>query len=137
MKRILYIFLTLIIITQISFSVYAEEAILPQYDNAESADIRFSISSTGVANIAVSATGNSNTKEMKSVTYIEKKINGSWYRVDITPINDEWVYSTTNNLIKQYYSTQLRSNGEYRAVTKFTFKTTTIEIVTKMKNATY
>lgn len=71
------------------------------------------------------------------ITYLEKKVNGVWTRVDISAIGDQWIATLPAQQFDRTYTAQLTSRGEYRAVAKFTLLGETGETVTKTSTDTY
>lgn len=133
MKRVISVILALAAIIALVCPAYGVE---PRYANASSLNVSLSISSTGKASIVVRINGNtSNPAEI--TTYIEKKVDGVWTRVDIGTTDDVWEYTSTSSTVIKTYSTQLNSTGEYRAVAEFTLIGSTVEEITKTATATY
>lgn len=139
MKRFISFALVFLMFFSNAFSCGAAQPIeiLPQYENAKNVNVCLTIDSSGAATVQVTLTGNSDLKKASVTTYLEKKVNGAWYRVDTTATNDQWVYTTTNKDFMQQYSANLKSKGEYRAVAVFTLTATTVEVITRTKTATY
>lgn len=139
MKKILsciLILATVFALAQPAFAAQPDE-ITPQYVNARQAEVYFSINSSGLAMVTVTCCGNTGLKKASVTTYLEKKVNGAWTRVDISAANDEWVYSTTSQVFSKSYSAQLSGAGQYRAVAKFTLTAATVEYITDTCSATY
>lgn len=109
----------------------------PQYTNAQNAYVTLSIRNSGYASIVVAVYGIPTLKKINVVTYLEKKVGGSWVRVDISEPSNAWSYSVTSNMLRKSYAVQLDSSGEYRAVSKFTLTASTVEYITDISNATY
>ena len=104
--------------------------VTPLYTYAYLLNVSLNISDSGLASVTVVCNGKPGLKSTTVVTYLEKKVNGVWTRVDIPPIGDQWV---TTFLIQQFnrtYTAQLTSRGEYRAVAKFTLVGETSENIT-------
>ncbi len=139
MKKFLSCILILATIFALAQPAFAARScgIAPQYVNAKKAVVNLTISSSGKATVTVTLSGNSGLKEASVTTYLEKKVNGVWTRVDISATNDEWVYSTTSRSFSKPYSTSLSSTGQYRAVARFTLTASTVEYITDTCSATY
>lgn len=128
MKRIVSVILTLALfmgaLSAFSVSASAVE-IEPYLNNTSSTTTRFSISSTGKAQISMVCVGDSNFTRVNIVSYIEKKTLGLfWTRVDIGTNNNEWKDSSNKNPYSQTRSTTLDSKGTYRAVVTYTVEGT-------------
>lgn len=139
MKKILsciLILATVLALTQPAFAAQPQEISL-HYVNARQAEVYLSINSSGKAVVTVTCCGNTGLKKASVTTYLEKKVNGAWTRVDISAPNDAWTYSTTSQSFSKTYSTQLNSTGQYRAVAKFTLTASTVESITDTCTATY
>lgn len=139
MKKILsciLILATIFALAQPAFAAQPDE-LTPQYVNATQARVSLTISRSGEAIVTVTLAGNNGLKKASVTTYLEKKVNGVWTRVDISAANDEWVYSTTDRIFSKPYSASLSSTGQYRAVAKFTLTASTVEYITDTYSATY
>lgn len=134
MKRIFSAILILVTIFAISCPAFAAE---PRYANANTLTATMSITSSGKASIFIRMSGSSSLTQANIKVYLEKKVGGTWTRVDIGTVNDVWEYTTTNSSVTKTYSTQLSSTGNYRAVAVFTLSGTTVEEITKTATATY
>lgn len=115
----------------------SNEEVRPYYTNTSSAQTTLTINANGKASIAVYCLGLSNVKSIKATTYLEKKVNGSWTRVDIDQPNDQWVNTTTLRVFSKTITYQLTSTGTYRAVTTFVVTASSSETITVYSEATY
>ena len=139
MKRV-FIFLIAIIVTiSISYNVKAlrADSIRPQYANARQAEVLLSISSSGKAVVVVKCYGTNGLKSVYVTTYLEKKVSGTWIRVNIPAPNNTWTYSTTSQSFSQEYIVALDSVGQYRATSQFVLTAATVEYITDTSYATY
>ena len=136
MKRV-FSFLIAIIVT-ISYNVQAlrADSIRPQYANARQAEVLLSISSSGKA-VVVKCYGTNGLKSAYVTTYLEKKVSGTWIRVNIPAPNNTWTYSTTSQSFSQEYIVALDSVGQYRATSQFVLTAATVEYITDTSYATY
>ena len=107
------------------------------YVNTSSARTTIAIDDDGTASIQVYCLGLSNVKSIQETTYLEKKVNGSWTRVDIDQPNDQWVSTTTLRVFSATRIHQLTSTGTYRAVTTFVVTASSSETITVYSEATY
>lgn len=139
MKKILSCALCLVILVLLPLNVFASASvpIAPYYTNAEILTVNLGISGSGNATVTISCVGKSTVKSVYVATYLEKKVNGAWTRVDITSPNDVWSYSTTSRNFTKQYSAQLSGSGDYRAVATFTLTATTRETVSVYSYASY
>ena len=113
------------------------EVASPYYVNTSSARTTIVIDDDGTASIQVYCLGLSNVNSIKATTYLEKKVNGSWVRVDIDQPNDQWVSTTTLRVFSVTRTHQLASTGTYRAVTTFVVTASSAETITVYSEATY
>lgn len=109
----------------------------PYYVNTSSARTTIAIDDDGTASIQVYCLGLSNVKSITATTYLEKKVNGSWTRVDIDQPNDQWVSTTTLRVFSTTRTYELTSTGTYRAVTTFVVTASSSETITVYSEATY
>lgn len=140
MKKVLSLFLAL----ALSFSIFQvptlaaeNDAIMPRYTNATVAEVILSIDNSGFATINSHCTGIPGTTWIRAQTYLEKKVNGVWKRVDIMSTDDQWVTTINTRVFSVTKTHQLTSRGEYRAVTTFTVTAGTSEKITVIFYATY
>lgn len=111
--------------------------VTPQYTYAYALSVSLDISDSGLASIEVTCDGKPTLKSITVITYLEKKVNGVWTRVDISAIGDQWIATLPAQQFDRTYTAQLTSRGEYRAVAKFTLLGETGETVTKTSTDTY
>lgn len=113
------------------------DTITPRYTNATVAQVTLAINDSGLATVNSSCTAIPGTTWIRARTYLEKKVNGVWTRVDILSTNDEWVTSINTRVFTVTKTHQLTSRGTYRAVTTFTVTAATSETITVISQATY
>ena len=130
MKRVFSFLIAIIVTISISYNVQAlrADSIRPQYANARQAEVLLSISSSGKAVVVVKCYGTNGLKSAYVTTYLEKKVSGTWIRVNIPAPNNTWTYSTTS---------QSFSQGQYRATSQFVLTAATVEYITDTSYATY
>lgn len=140
MKKVISLFLVL----TLSFSVLlvpawarGDEVAVPYYTNTSSAQTTLTIDEDGNVSILVYCLGLSTVKSIKATTYLEKKVNGDWTRVDIDQPDDQWVSTTTSRIFSTTRTCQLTSTGDYRTVTVFVVSASSSETVTVYSDATY
>ena len=121
MKRVFSFLIAIIVTISISYNVQAlrADSIRPQYANARQAEVLLSISSSGKAVVVVKCYGTNGLKSVYVTTYLEKKVSGTWIRVNIPAPNNTWTYSTTSQSFSQEYIVALDSVGQYRATSQF------------------
>ena len=136
MKRVFSFLIAIIVTISISYNVQAlrADSIRPQYANARQAEVLLSISSSGKA-VVVKCYGTNGLKSAYVTTYLEKKVSGTWIRVNIPAPNNAWTYSTTSQSFSQEYIVALDSVGQYRATSQFVLTAATVEYITSY--ATY
>ena len=134
MKRVFSFLIAIIVTISISYNV---QAIRPQYANARQAEVLLSISSSGKAVVVVKCYGTNGLKSVYVTTYLEKKVSGTWIRVNIPAPNNTWTYSTTSQSFSQEYIVALDSVGQYRATSQFVLTAATVEYITDTSYATY
>lgn len=140
MKKIMALFLVFALCSSVLLvPAWArnEEVTAPYYANASSAQTSLTIDENGKASILVYCLGSSSVKSIKATTYLEKKVNGSWMRVDIDQPNDQWVSTTTSRIFSVTRTHDLTSFGTYRAVTVFVVTAGSAETITVYSEATY
>ena len=141
MKKVLSLFLVFALsISMFSVNTFAkanEDVISPFYVNTTTAKVVMAIDDAGLATINSSCTAIPGTTSIAAKIYLEKNVNGSWVRVDLPSIDDQWNTITFERIYSYTATHQLTSKGLYRAVTVFTVKATTSETVTVMFEATY
>ena len=139
MKRVFSFLIAIIVTISISYNVQALQAdsIRPQYANARQAEVLLSISSSGKAVVVVKCYGTNGLKSVYVTTYLEKKVSGTWIRVNIPAPNNTWTYSTTSQSFSQEYIVALDSVGQYRATSQFVLTAATVEYITDTSYATY
>ena len=141
MKKLISVFLALALCFSI-FSAPASAAvedniIMPYYTNATVAEVTLAINNSGLATINSSCTAIPGTTWIRATTYLEKKVNGTWTRVDILSTDDQWVTMINTRVFSVTKTHQLTSRGTYRAVTTFDVIAGTTETITVMFQATY
>ena len=138
MKRVFSFLIAIIVTISISYNVQAlrADSIRPQYANARQAEVLLSISSSGKA-VVVKCYGTNGLKSVYVTTYLEKKVSGTWIRVNIPAPNNTWTYSTTSQSFSQEYIVALDSVGQYRATSQFALTAATVEYITDTSYATY
>lgn len=139
MKRVFSFLIAIIVTISISYNVQAlrADSIRPQYANARQAEVLLSISSSGKAVVVVKCYGTNGLKSVYVTTYLEKKVSGTWIRVNIPAPNNTWTYSTTSQSFSQEYIVALDSVGQYRATSQFVLTAATVEYITDPSYATY
>ena len=139
MKRVFSLLIAIIVTISISYNVQAlrADSIRPQYANARQAEVLLSISSSGKAVVVVKCYGTNGLKSVYVTTYLEKKVSGTWIRVNIPAPNNTWTYSTTSQSFSQEYIVALDSVGQYRATSQFVLTAATVEYITDTSYATY
>lgn len=110
---------------------------MPRYANITVAEVTMAINDSGLATIDSYCSGIPGTTWIRAQTYLEKKVNGVWTRVDILSTDDQWVTSINKRVFSVTKTHQLTSRGTYRAVTTFTVTAGSSETVTVMFQATY
>ena len=138
MKPVISFLIAIIVSISISYNVQAlrADSIRPQYANARQAEVLLSISSSGKA-VVVKCYGTNGLKSAYVTTYLEKKVSGTWIRVNIPAPNNTWTYSTTSQSFSQEYIVALDSVGQYRATSQFVLTAATVEYITDTSYATY
>ena len=138
MKRVFSFLIAIIVTISISYNVQAlrADSIRPQYANARQAEVLLSISSSGKA-VVVKCYGTNGLKSAYVTTYLEKKVSGTWIRVNIPAPNNTWTYSTTSQSFSQEYIVALDSVGQYRATSLFLFTAASVEYITDSSYARY
>lgn len=139
MKRVFSFLIAIIVTISISYNVQAlrADSIRPQYANARQAEVLLSISSSGKAVVVVKCYGTNGLKSVYVTTYLEKKVSGTWIRVNIPAPNNTWTYSTTSQSFSQEYIVALDNVGQYRATSQFVLTAATVEYITDTSYATY
>jgi hypothetical protein len=137
-------FISLLLVFSLVISVFCmpawaqnNETATPYYVNTSSARTTLTISENGEASILVYCLGLSNVTSIKATTYLEKMVNGTWYRVDIDQPNDQWVNTTSSRIFTATRTHQLTSTGIYRAVTLFVVTAGSAESIILYSQATY
>ncbi len=141
MKKLISVFLAL----ALCFSVFSAPAsasvennpVEPRYTNATVAEVILAIDDSGLATVNSYCSAIPGTTWIRATTYLEKKINGVWTRVDILSTDDQWVTMINTRLFSVTKTHQLTSRGTYRAVTTFDVIAGTTETITVMFQATY
>ena len=136
MKRVFSFLIAIIVTISISYNVQAlrADSIRPQYANARQAEVL--LSSSGKA-VVVKCYGTNGLKSAYVTTYLEKKVSGTWIRVNIPAPNNTWTYSTTSQSFSQEYIVALDSVVQYRATSQFVLTAATVEYITDTSYATY
>lgn len=141
MKKVLSIFLALTICFSIlsvpALASVEDDAIMPCYTNATMARVILGIDDSGLATVTSSCTAIAGTTWIRATTYLEKKVNGTWTRVDILSTDDQWVTMINKRVFSVTKTHQLTSRGTYRAVTTFDVIAGTTETITVISERTY
>lgn len=140
MKKLISVFLALALCFSVlgaPASAAEDNAIMPRYTNATVADVILVIDDTGLATISSSCTAIPSTTWIRATTYLEKKVNGTWTRVDILSTDDQWVTMINTRVFSVTKTHQLTSRGTYRAVTTFDVIAGTTETITVIAQRTY
>ena len=140
MKRIICMLLSLVILMTLPISVFAAQA--PdgaelQYVNATSPIVNFSIDSSGNATIKLNCTGKSTVTKITAKTYVEKKVNGNWVRVNVGTADNILIYAVNSSILIKTYSKPMPGAGSYRCTTTFTLYASTTETIKIVKFASY
>lgn len=109
----------------------------PQYEYAKTVYVNLTISSSGETTVKLMCSANPDVKKVSVLTYLEKKVNGVWRRVDIPAEDNQWVYITDSKSFMKQYNVTILSRGEYRAIAVFTLNASTTETISKSSMATY
>lgn len=141
MKKLISAFLAL----ALCFSVFSapasaaveDNAIMPCYTNATVAEVILAIDDSGLATVNSYCSAIPGTTWIRATTYLEKKVNGVWTRVDILSTDDQWVTMINTRLFSVTKTHQLTSRGSYRAVTIFDVIAETTETIRVVSYATY
>lgn len=141
MKNVLSFFLAL----SLCFSIFStpasasteNNAVMPRYTNTTIAQVTLAIDGSGLATIDSYCTAIPGTTWIRATTYLEKKVNGTWTRVDIMSTDDQWVTMINTRVFSVTKTHQLTSRGTYRAVTTFTVTAATSETITVISQRTY
>lgn len=141
MKKLISVFLALALCFSVlgaPTSATAEDnAIMPRYTNATVAQVSLAINDSGLATISSSCTAIPGTTWIRATTYLEKKVNGTWTRVNIMSTDNQWVTMINTRVFSVTKTHQLTGRGTYRAVTTFDVIAGTTETITVMFQATY
>ena len=141
MKKVLSVFLALALCFSVlcapASAAVENDPITPRYTNATVAEVVLAINDSGLATVNSSCTAIRGTTWIRATTYLEKKVNGTWTRVDILSTDDQWVTMINTRLFSVTKTHQLTSRGTYRAVTTFDVIAETTETITVMFQATY
>ena len=131
MKKFAALILVVTILASLCIPVSAAEfSSNPYYINTNQAMVVLTISDSGLAEITVLCTANSNATKIQTTTYLERKVGSSWMRVSNGQVNNQWTASTTAKYLVKDYSCQLSTTGTYRAVAVFTVSGTQSETFT-------
>lgn len=121
MKKFAALILVVTIVASLCIPVSAAEfSINPYYINTNQARVVLTIGDSGLAEITVLCTANSNATKIQTTTYLERQIGSTWVRVNNGQTNNQWTASTTARYLAKDYSCQLSITGTYRAVAVFT-----------------
>lgn len=140
MKKSISVFLALALCFSVlgaPASAAENDAIMPYYTNTTSAQVTLAINDSGLATINSTCTAKFGTTWIRATTYLEKKVNGTWTRVDILSTDDQWVTMINSRVFSVTKTHQLTSRGTYRAVTTFDVIAETTETITVMSQRTY
>lgn len=141
MKKLISVFLALALCFSVlgapASAAVENDPIMPRYTNATVVHVTLVIDDSGLATIKSTCTAKSGTTWIRATTYLEKKVNGTWTRVDILSTDDQWVTSINTRVFSVTKTHQLTSRGTYRAVTTFDVIAETTETITVMSQDTY
>ena len=93
------------------------DEIVSEYENAFSATVSLSISSSGTASIVLNCTGKAGTTYISSTTYFKSYSNGTWKTVKINGATSA-SYSTSSTALSKTYTVGVGS-GTYYAYTTY------------------
>ena len=117
MKKVISVFLCIVILLSIAVTAYANDTVAPCSNNVYATDIYFAISSSGKATASYAYNGKSGLiKSAKIVTKVQKKFGFIWITVD----NGSWTDTSTAVNYSNSHSVQLSKTGTYRAHVEFT-----------------
>ncbi len=136
-KWISCILVLLLVATQPAAQVSANPLVEPLWENANSASVSLSISSTGYATVHVSFMGSFLLKSATVTTFLEKRVGNGWTRVELPTLHDAWIDTTTSIVFDKTHSVQLDSKGEYRATVRFIWTGSIVEPATLTDHAVY
>lgn len=138
MKKFAALILVVTILASLCIPVSAAEfSSNPYYINTNQARVVLTIGDSGLAEITVLCTANSNATKIQTTTYLERKIGSTWVRVNNGQTNNQWTASTTAKYLVKDYSYQLSITGTYRAVAVFTVSGAETETFTLYFEDTY
>lgn len=141
MKKTISVFLALALCFSVlgtpASAAIDDNAIVPYYTNATVARVTLAIDANGLATVNSYCSAIPGTTWIRATTYLEKKVNGTWTRVDILSTDDQWVTMINTRVFSVTKTHQLTSRGTYRAVTTFDVIAGTTETITVMFQATY
>ena len=141
MKKFISVFLALALCFSVlgapASAAVEDDAIMPRYTNATMAQVTLVIDDNGLATINSYCSAIPGTTWIRATTYLEKKVNGTWTRVDILSTDDQWVTMINTRVFSVTKTHQLTGRGTYRAVTTFDVIAGTTETITVMFQATY
>ena len=121
MKKSISIFMAVALLLLAALPVSAAQGggtVLPMYMNANDVNMKFVIDENGIATIRVTGDGNNKCTGFYVVTYLEHWANNTWNRVNIGTANNQWTYSTSQNMLLVTYNHTVTEAGEYRAVSR-------------------
>lgn len=114
-----------------------DDTITPRYTNATVAQVTLVIDASGLASINSTCTAIPGTTWIRATTYLEKKVNGTWTRVNIMSTDNQWVTMINTRAFSVTKTHQLTSGGSYRAVTTFDVIAETTETIRVVSYDTY
>ncbi len=135
MKKFIAVCLCIVTLFSATITAYAS-SIQPYFNNVNTTDVAFSISSSGKATVYYSYVGKSGTtKKAEIVTKVQKKVGLIWVTVD----GGSWTDTSTSTSFSKSHSVQLSSKGTYRAHVVFTISGTggSDDKITKNVEKTY
>lgn len=140
MKKFITVFLAFALcfsIFQVPTLAVESEAITPRYTYATVAEVTLVINDSGRATISSACTAIPGTTWIRATTYLEKKVNGTWTRVNIMSTDNQWVTMINTRVFSVTKTHQLTSKGSYRAVTIFDVIAETTETIRVVSYDTY
>ena len=131
MKKWISCILVLVLVAAMPMAqVSANPLVEPLWENANSANVSLSISSTGYATVNVGFMGSYILKSATVTTFLEKRVGSSWVRVELPTPHDAWIDTTTWFDLSKTHGVQLDSKGEYRVTARFIWTGNIVETAT-------
>lgn len=136
-KWICCILVLLLVATQPAAQVSANPLVDLLWENADSASVSLSISSSGYATVKVSFMGSYFLKSATVTTFLEKRVGNGWTRVELPTLRDAWIDTTTSFALSKTHNVQLDSKGEYRVTARFIWTGDIVETATLTDHDVY